>query len=119
LVFLAAAAFVVVVPEVFEAAFVETFIGFVGALRFSVTKLIFLDAVTIGTRQLIVWITSADLAVIVWELLVAALGLVLVTTIWAVSVTVTVRTLHDAVSGDTFEHTWWAQSDVMTIFGED
>jgi hypothetical protein len=119
LVFLAAATFVVVVPELLEATLLKAFVRFVGALRFSVTHLVLKDAFTVGTRQLSVWVTSTDLAVIEWELLEAALRLVLITTVWAISVAVTVGTLHDAVTGDTFEHIWWAQSDIMASLSID
>lgn len=80
---------------------------------FSVTKFFLLDAISVGTRQFSVWVTSTDLTIIVREFLEAALRVILIRTIWAVLVTVAVRVLHDAVSRDTLEHSWWAESHIV------
>jgi hypothetical protein len=82
-------------------------------LWFSVTKFFFLNAITVGTRQFSVWVTSTDLAVVEREFLEAALRIVLIRAIWAVLVTVTVGVFHDAVSRDTLEHSWWAESHIV------
>jgi hypothetical protein len=119
LVLLTSATLVVVVPEVFETALVESFVRLVFALSFAVTDSFFLDTITVGTRQLSVWVTSTDLAVIEWELLEAALRVVLIRTIWAVLVTVTVGAFHNTVSRDTLEHSWWAESNIMIGFSVD
>jgi hypothetical protein len=81
--------------------------------------LIFEDAVTVCTRQFSVWVTSTDLAIIIRELLEAALRLVLITTILAVSVTITVGALHDAASIDTLEHICWAESGFVSSLSDD
>jgi hypothetical protein len=111
---LATALFVVIEPKVLETALLVSFVRLIRALSFSVTDFFLEDTVTVGTGNLSVWVTSADLGVVEWESFEAALGFVLVGVIRTVFVTIAVGALHDALSRDALEHVWWTESSVMS-----
>jgi hypothetical protein len=93
---IAATNLVVIERVSFEATGLVTFIGFVGALGFTITLTILGNAVTVGTGPLGFWVAATFLAVIEGELLEAALLVALIGSIEALRFTITELVVTDA-----------------------
>jgi len=110
----AAASLVVVEGVVLEAASGLTLIRFISALGFAVTHLLGVDAVSIGTLPLAL-LAAALGTIIEWEVLEAAHIVTLIRSIRALSFTVTVLVVADALTVLAGELRGWVAATSLLV----
>jgi hypothetical protein len=116
---LEAAASGVVVELVFlEAAFLVTFIRFVGTLDFVVTELAVLDTVTVGAGSFSLRVAATDFRTVSTKAFEAAIVLFLIRSVRALSFTITVLLLFDTITVRAFEFTLLATTFLIVVEGK-